>query len=168
MYFTGSFSYGNPFGFCEAWRASYFLIYTICRWQANTDQYRQLVITFQLSPRHLMKASAFWGRQHHEGVNLMKASAFREPFEASHRQWWMLWGLTDTKAPISQYCCRHPRCQSKTSVYLFLSHIKQGELCWFMCMFSLDLLYYWKIKLMSFVITFFKSFSKTIDMVCWD
>ena len=59
----GSFPYGNPFEFCKAWRASYFLIYTIRKWQANTDQYRQLVITLHLSPRHLMKASNLWRRQ---------------------------------------------------------------------------------------------------------
>ena len=61
-YFTGSFPYRNPFGFCEAWRASYFLIYTIRGWQANIDQYRQLVMTLRLSPCHLMKASAPQGR----------------------------------------------------------------------------------------------------------
>ena len=63
-YFTGSFPYGNPFGFCEAWRASYFLIYTIRGWQANIDQYRQFVMILQLSPR-----------QPHKGVSLMRASA---------------------------------------------------------------------------------------------
>ena len=44
-YFTGSFPYGNPFGFYEAWRASYFLIYSIRGWEANIDQYCRLVIT---------------------------------------------------------------------------------------------------------------------------
>ena len=36
-YFTGSFPYENPFGFGEAWRASYFLIYMIRGWQANIN-----------------------------------------------------------------------------------------------------------------------------------
>ena len=74
-YFTGSFPYENPFGFCEEWRVSYFLIYTIRMWQANTDQYRQLVITLQLSPRHLRR------RQPSEGVSIMKASTLwrRQP-----------------------------------------------------------------------------------------
>ena len=49
-YFTGFFPYGNSFGFYEAWRASYFLIYMIRGWQANIDQYRQLVMTLRLSP----------------------------------------------------------------------------------------------------------------------
>ena len=62
-YFTGSFPYGNPFGFCETWRASYFLIYPIRGWQANIDQYRQLVMTFWLSPHHP-----------HESVSPMRAS----------------------------------------------------------------------------------------------
>ena len=62
-YFTGSFPYGNPFGFCETRRASYFLIYTIRGWQANIDQYRQFVMILQLSPR-----------QPHKGISLMKAS----------------------------------------------------------------------------------------------
>ena len=57
-YFTKSFPYGNPFGFDEAWRASYFFIYTIRGQQANINQYCRLVITLQLSPHHLMKASA--------------------------------------------------------------------------------------------------------------
>ena len=62
-YFTKSFPYGNPFGFCEAWRASNFLIYPIRGWQANIDQYRQLVMTLWLSPR-----------RPHESVNPMRAS----------------------------------------------------------------------------------------------
>ena len=62
-YFTGSFPYGNPFGFCEAQRASYFLIYMIRGWQANIDQYHQLVMTLQFSLR-----------QPHEGVSPMKLS----------------------------------------------------------------------------------------------
>ena len=67
-YFTGSFPYGNPFGFCEAWRASYFLIYTIRGWQANIDQYRQLVLTPRLLPH-----------QPHEGISPMKSSALGCP-----------------------------------------------------------------------------------------
>ena len=101
---TGSFPYGNPFEFCKAWRASYFLIYTIRGWQANIDQCRQLVKTCQLSPRRLIKASSFWGRQHHEGINLIGASAFKEPFEASHCQWWMFMGADGRKSsrqPVS-------------------------------------------------------------------
>ena len=62
-YFTGSFLYGNPFRFYEAWRASYFLIYTIRGWQANIDQYHQLVMTLRLSLH-----------QPHEGVSPMKVS----------------------------------------------------------------------------------------------
>ena len=62
MYFTGPFPYGNPCGFCEAWRESYFLIYPIHGWQANINQYRQLVMTLWLSPRCPL-----------EGVSLMKA-----------------------------------------------------------------------------------------------
>ena len=57
-YFTGSFPYGNTFGFDEVWRASYFLIYTIRGWQAIINLYRRLVVTLQLSPCHLLKASA--------------------------------------------------------------------------------------------------------------
>ena len=57
-YFTGSFPYGNPFGFCKAWRASYFLIHSMRWWQANIGQYRRLVITLQFSLRHFTKASA--------------------------------------------------------------------------------------------------------------
>ena len=44
VYFMGSFPYGNPFGFCEAWRASYFLIYAILGQQAIIGQYRWLLI----------------------------------------------------------------------------------------------------------------------------
>ena len=44
----GSFPYGNPFGFCEAWRASYFLIYMVHEWQATIGQYRQLVMLLRL------------------------------------------------------------------------------------------------------------------------
>ena len=104
MYFTGSFPYGNPFGFCEAWRASYSLIYSIRGWQANIVQYHWLVTTLQFSPRHLMKASAPWGRQYYEGVSLMETSAFREPFEASHGQWRTLWeldGHENSRQPVS-------------------------------------------------------------------
>ena len=61
-YFTGSFFYGNPFGFCEVWRVN-FLIYTIRGWQANIDQYHQLVMTLRLSLH-----------QPHEGVSPMKVS----------------------------------------------------------------------------------------------
>ena len=67
-YFTESFPYGNPFGFYEAWRVSYFLIYPIHGWQANIDQYRQLVMTLWLSPH-----------RPHKGVSLMKASALGCP-----------------------------------------------------------------------------------------
>ena len=54
----GSFPYENPFGFGEAWRASYFLIYMIRGWQANTLN----IVAFQLQSRQLMKASAYWKR----------------------------------------------------------------------------------------------------------
>ena len=37
VYFTGSFPYGNFFRFGGVWRASYFLIYMICGWQANIN-----------------------------------------------------------------------------------------------------------------------------------
>ena len=57
-YFMGSFPYGNPFGFCKAWRASYFLIHSMRWWQANIGQYRRLVITLQFSLRHFTKALA--------------------------------------------------------------------------------------------------------------
>ena len=62
-YFMGSFPYGNPFGFCETWKASYFLIYTIRGWQANIDQYHQLVMALRLSLR-----------QPREGVSPMRVS----------------------------------------------------------------------------------------------
>ena len=68
VYFTGSFPYGNPLGFCEAWKASYFLIYAILGRQAIIGQYCRLLIPLRL-----------WPHQPQEGVSLMKASALGCP-----------------------------------------------------------------------------------------